>query len=256
MLIRTIQWNIGGARIRNEKDDPTDEVAYRHESLDYIATTLKPYNTDIICLQETHANDVRVQAKDLAADLGLDYFINDIYDHSHIDDQFELGQAIISRWPITNHTFELFDNPQLEVIRPNGEHWISHNKGVSSVQIMIENQLFCLKTAHLVPFRKFNRNPLAPEFDQFRQDMEKKLHSDEKITLLHGDFNWDGASLQDFLPGLFNQGLREVILDMPTTPAGRKYDRVLYQGLHHLKSKVLNDALTDHYPIYSEFEFR
>lgn len=31
-------------------------------------------------------------------------------------------------------------------------------------------------------------------------------------------------------------------------------DRVLYSGLTHVKTVVDNTTLTDHYPVYSEFE--
>lgn len=251
MLLTTLQWNIGGARIRGENDDPLDEAAYQHESLDYFISTLQPLKPDIICLQETHASPKQIQAQAITAELGLANYISDVYDHSHIDDTCELGQAIICRFPLTDHSFRLFNNPRLEVDRPNGEHWISHDKGVTTCQTIISGQTVCLKTTHMIPFRKFKRDPMEPEFKNLRQDIENKLRSDQQLTLLHGDFNWDGASLQDFLPGL---DLQEVKLTAPTTPRGRKYDRVLYQGLRHRSSKVLNNVLTDHFPIYSKFE--
>ncbi len=254
MIIKTIQWNIGGGGVRGEGDDPVDEKSYKQENLDYIKGVLEKYSPDIIFLQETHQNNDKSQVERIADALGLKYFFNDIYAQSHIDSSQKLGQGIISRWPIENHGFEFFINPKWELERPDGGKWTSHDKGVSSCTIKAEDRVFNLKTLHLFPFRKFGKDPIDTEFKNMREDIEDKIRPIEKLFLLQGDFNYNESSLKDFLPNVFENGAREVLLTEPTTPKGRKYDHVVYQGLKHRLSKVISDALTDHYPIYSEFE--
>jgi hypothetical protein len=62
-------------------------------------------------------------------------------------------------------------------------------------------------------------------------------------------------SIFEFLPELLCEGMKEVMLSAPTTPKGKRYDRVMYKGLlKHNGSFVDTDVLTDHYPICSEFE--
>ena len=71
MKIRTLQWNIGGGKIRDINSDPTKEIdsvisSYSEEGLDYIITNIKELNVDIITLQETHSDKNTIQAEVIA----------------------------------------------------------------------------------------------------------------------------------------------------------------------------------------------
>lgn len=63
-----------------------------------IAATLRSSNADVICLQEAWAKDGRNQASELADDLGYDVVAS--CDGSPGN---ALGNAVLSRWPITHH---------------------------------------------------------------------------------------------------------------------------------------------------------
>ena len=172
MIIKTIQWNIGGAIIREEGSPVDDQKSYRINDLAYIVSTIKNYNPDIITFQETHENANLVQAKAIAEELSYNYYFNDIYDKSHLEDGQGLGQSIISRFPLSNHIFEFFLNPKLELIRPNGERWLTHNKGVSSVDAILSNGLnLTVKTFHTIPFRKYGVDPLGQNMCEAMRDM-------------------------------------------------------------------------------------
>lgn len=253
MIIKTLQWNIGGGKIRSA--DAPAEGPYDVNGMTHIVELLRKYNPDIITLQETHADEEIVQAKIIAKEIGLPYSTNDIYDKSHIEDGQGLGQAIISRFPIDEHDFKLFFNPHFEIAGPDGGKWISHDKGVSKCLLEYsEGMKIQVATLHLIPFRKFEVDPLEEKFENLREDIAELSSPSSNTFLLQGDFNFDDASLKLFLPTLFEKGISEVLLDDPTTPKGRKYDHVVYGGLRHVRSKILSDVLTDHFPVLSEFE--
>lgn len=256
MMIKTFQWNIGGGKIRKPSDDPADTLSYRNNALDAIIGTLEQYEPDIITLQEAHSGEDGTQAEKIAQKLGLGFWINDVYAESHLEKNQKLSQAIISRFPIQNHSFKFFLNPKLETTGLAGDRWISHDKGVTSCVIKgIGNISLNVKTSHSVPYRKFNNiDPFGEIMTPVRNDMAEKLIPEADYYLYQGDFNYDNASVKSFLPKLFDIETKEVILDRPTTPKGRWYDHVLYRKIQHVKSIVITDVLTDHFPIYSEFE--
>lgn len=255
MIIKAIQWNIGGGKIRKPEDDPNDGSVYVNDALDSVIETLKKHSPDIITIQECHTDDKSGQAQTIAGALGLKFVANDVYDKSHLEKDQGLSQAIISRFPIENHTFNFFKNPKLELIRPNGEKWICHDKGATSCLLVLPGEkTLNVKTSHAVPFRKFGVDPLGEEMRPIIEDMESKLRPESESFLYQADLNFNDFSVKSFLPGLFEAGVQEVVLDRPTTPKGRKYDHVLFRNLKHLKSVVIEDVLNDHFPIYSEFE--
>src|SRR3989344_2982358 len=253
MIVKTIQWNIGGGKIRKENDPPGGP--YADDGIAHIQQILEKYNADIITFQETHADDKIVQAEIIAKDINLSYTANDIYDKSHIEDGQGLGQAIISRFPISEHDFKLFFNPHFETSTPSGGIWISHDKGVSRWNVDLgKGKIIEVATLHLIPFRVFGINPLEEKFESLRKNIAELASPSSDTFLLQGDFNFDDTSLKQFLPDLLNQTESEVLLDKPTTPKDRKYDHVLYRELKHIRSEVITDVLTDHFPVYSEFE--
>jgi hypothetical protein len=255
MILRTLQWNIGGGKIRKTEDDPSDPLAYHNNALDTIIDTIKQFNPDIITLQESHSSDRDEQAKDIAGFLKLPFFVNDVYAPSHLENGQNLSQAIISRYPLGQHRFELFLNPHVEIMGPDGKRWISHDKGVTSCIVELPNgALINITTSHSVPYRKFDIDAWGEIFSPIRSDMAQKLSSQSPLYLYQGDLNHDDASVRKFLPTLFENNLEEAILDGPTTPKGRWYDHVLYRGIEHIKSTVVTSVLSDHFPVYSEFE--
>jgi endonuclease/exonuclease/phosphatase (EEP) superfamily protein YafD len=255
MIIKTLQWNIGGGKIRKAEDDPSDALVYRNNALEVIIATIKKIGPDIITLQESHSNDKDLQAKDIAASLGLPFFVNDIYAPSHLENGQHLSQTVISRYPLGQHHFELFLNPHIETTGPDGSRWVSHDKGATSCVITMPNgAILDVRTSHSVPYRKFDIDAWDEVFSPVRNDMARKLSSRSPLYLYQGDLNHDDASVKQFLPTLFENNLEEVILDHPTTPKGRWYDHVLYRGIKHVRSVVVTDVLTDHFPVYSEFE--
>ncbi len=70
MKITTVQWNVGGGKIRDESSDVSQETSYELEGIEYVIDKLKSYQPDIITLQETHADVDASQAAAIARALG------------------------------------------------------------------------------------------------------------------------------------------------------------------------------------------
>jgi len=254
MKIKTLQWNIGGGWIREEKSDATKSASYSNYDLNYIVTILKSQMPDVITLQETHYNKHLNQTEVIANKLGYKYFVNDTYDNSHIDKDFKLGQAIISKYEITEHDFEFYYNPKLKVVY-EGDKWITHDKGATTCLIRIKDSIVEFKSTHSTPFEKFKVDYSNPKVQKVIRTMEKYLSPKENTCIIQGDFNADKRSLKKTFPGLFaDEKLDEIKQESATTPKNSRYDHVLYKNVINLNTRVIADVLTDHFPIVSEFE--
>lgn len=256
MKIKTVQWNIGGAKLRLPEDDPADESKYVNDNLDEIIRALKDIAPDIITLQESHADNNRVQAELISRALGLPYFVNDVYDASHLEEGQGLSQSVISRFPIKDHKFTFYLNPKFQVVRPNGDVWTTHDKGVTSCMLEMGDVAINLKTSHSLPCNKFKIDPLGDAALAFRKDMAEKLRPESERYLFQGDLNYDNAYVKPYLPWLFDGSeVAEVPTNDPTTPRkDRRYDHIFYKGIRHIESRVMRDVLTDHFPIISIFD--
>lgn len=253
MQITTVQWNIGGGKVR-AVDGAVDLLAsYNSDGLAVIVELLQKNKPDIVTLQEIHADSSSNQAETIARAIGFHYVVSDFYADSHIETGQRLGQAILSRFPITNHHFELFLNPHFEAIWEDGSKALSHDKGVTSCAVDIDGVTFDVKTLHLIPFSRFNIDPHSNEAESVLEDVMDKLRSDFPNLLIQGDFNLDFSSLKEILP-TFMQNMDEVVQNLPTNPKGRKLDHVVFRGLYLNGSSTIDTVLTDHYPVITKFE--
>lgn len=256
MRLTTVQWNIGGGKTRLLTDEATDESVYIHDNWNYFVKKIQKWNPDVIFLQEIQKEKregAKGQGRILAEELGDFYCCEDFYDNSHINANSLLGQAILSRFPLDEHTFTFFKNPNAKIVRPNGELWQMHNKGLTKATTRLQNQKITLSTLHMFPFRRFNLDPMATDLETVRDDIDKKILSEDDFFLLQGDFNYNEGSLKNFIPQNFAAGLEENEITEPTTPKGRKYDRCLYRGFQPVHTIIDSDSLTDHFPVYREF---
>lgn len=255
MQFKALQWNIGGALIRTPEADPTRMESYCNESLEYIVNTIQDLDPDIITVQEAHTNSQCIQAKDVAAALGFAYMVNDTYDVSHLKDGERLSQAIISRFPLANHTFQLFINPLFKTLGEDGKPWTCHDKGISGCTIALSStKELKLQTLHSIPFRKFGVDISDGAVQEVLTDMVSKINVKAPLLLLQGDFNLDGATISHVLPGLEHANMEEIAIAHPTTPKGRRYDHVVYRGIQVVAHDIFEHVLTDHFPLITTFE--
>lgn len=250
-----MQWNIGGARIRTPEADPTALDSYSIESLEYLAKIALEHEPDIITLQETHEGpDGHNQAQALAEVLGLGFWENDTHDESHIEKGQMFGQGIISRFPITDHSFKRLPNPNLSLVTSDGDELHSHNYGITSVNIAAPGGKIRIQTFHLPALHFFE---VTPDMQAGRDVLDVVTSSIEDPTfptLLPGDYNLDVKNVLDLLPGLKQKGFNEAHTPIGTTPKGKRLDHMLHYGLQDIAIKVIDSALTDHYPLLADFD--
>ncbi len=248
--LRTLQWNIGGGKIGAGPDGP-----YTQDGLDEITAFIRAQAPDIITLQETHSNAAASQAESLASALGWASVFNDVYASSHIEAGQGLGQAILSRFPLSQHSFQLLPNPGLCITMSDGTTAPFHDKGISRCRLelpgAVELEVF---TTHLFPFSKAAADPLGPDFAALRSTIAAIAQPTAPLWLMQGDFNVSAASLQQFLPELFElPSMDEFVLPGPTTPRGKLYDHVLFRGLTLTTGQIDTRITTDHYALVCDF---
>jgi endonuclease/exonuclease/phosphatase family metal-dependent hydrolase len=180
--------------------------------------------------------------------------VSDFYSESHIEAGQRLGQGILSRFPLSHHTSQLLYNPQFEVTWRTGGKAITHNRGITSCTVHIDGRPLAVKTLHLIPFDQFRVDPQSALAAPIFADLENKLSSTDVRVLLQGDFNLGkhDPPLQLLLP-VYTQSVQEATMQTATIPFGEKPDRVVYRGMEISECRILDNVLTDHYPVVTTF---
>ena len=108
---------------------------------------------DVIALQETQRKEGYDQVELIAGSLGYEHYFHDSTSESHIDTDCRLGHCVISKYPISQHRFGLFENPDAQVTWEDGSTATTHDKGFSSCVVSIGDTQIEVTTLHLIPFR-------------------------------------------------------------------------------------------------------
>lgn len=253
MKLKVITWNIGGGKILAKNSDPNKFASYSEDGFNHIIEVLKNENPDIITLQEVHKNETEDLVENISKALGFDFYKHDSTSSSHIDLKFNLGHAIISRYPINSHTFNFFRNPKLTVVWEDGSIAQSFDKGFSTLGVNIDGQAINITTTHLVPFRRFEIDVESEVAKTILKDVEEKIKIMSAPWIISGDFNINSKSLKQYLPSLL-EGMNELDINKPTTPDGSYYDHIIFKGMKLTESHVLSNVYTDHYPVVATFE--
>ena len=253
-MLKTLTWNIGGGKLLTPGADPSLIASYCRDGLAEIANVIRESDADIVALQEVQQVDSKSQIETIAALTGYEHYFYDVTSDSHIDDGHQLGHGILSRYPITNHTFGLFNNPKIRIEWEDGSIATSFDKGFSSCEVDIDGHKVCVTSLHLIPFRRFDISLDSKLAKEILDDVSSKLSISTDTAIIMGDFNINDSHLATYLPTLFAKySLEEVDIDEPTTPKGRSYDHVLFRGLEYQLKQVDSRVLTDHYPVVCDF---
>jgi len=253
-VLRTLTWNIGGGKLLTPGADPSLIASYGRDGLEEIARAIRESDTDIVALQEVQQVDGKNQIETIAAIAGYEHYFYDATSDSHIDEGHQLGHGILSKHPITNHTFGLFNNPKIRIEWEDGSIATSFDKGFSSCEVDIDGHKVSVTSLHLIPFRRFDIQLDSQLAKEVLDDVSAKLSISTYKAIIMGDFNINDSHLATYLPALLTKySLEEVNINEPTTPKGRSYDHVLFRGLEYKSKQIDNRVLTDHYPVICEF---
>lgn len=236
------------------------EMNFGELVLDKYVDAIAVRKPDLLSLAEVHLEDETSSemVQYMADKLGLPHYDVMGSAKSHIAEDKILGNAILSKYPILKNDHFLVKSPMIEVDRPNGEHWVMHDKLAQTVFAKIGNKVVALTSLHYFPFHHFNRKMNDPEFAPQRESLVVHLTSEEVATIpiVTGDFNNKGFKLADAFPELFGADFSEAI-EAESTIVGDT------QQLDHILFKNTDIAVTasgtiqipsDHLGLYATFE--
>lgn len=253
ITIKILTWNVGGGKILEPGKDVDKIASYNRDGFEHITQTIQAENPDIVTLQEVHKNEMYDLVEQYCKKLGYQYFVHDSTSPSHIDATYKLGHAIISKFPLSDHVFGLFKNPNLSVKWEDGSIAQSFDKGYSTVRVSLPETDVYVTTTHLVPFRRFSIDIDSPAAKQILSDVDNTLSSELMPYIITGDFNINRPILHDYLPNLL-ETMDEICLEYPTTPKGRMYDHILFRGASLTEHHIASSVKTDHFPVVAEFK--
>lgn len=252
MRLTTVTWNIGGGKHLKDGEDPSLMASYSVDAIHEIAKWLNVVDPDIVALQEAQGDKNINQVEEIAKILGYEYHLFDATSSSHIDSDKTLGNGILSKHPITNHSAGRFLNPNISTTI-QGRPATSHDKGYSACDVTVNNLIIRAITLHLLPFRAFEIELDSDAGKAILQSIESALSLTSPNILIQGDFNIDSSQLEKVFPTLFTNGLDEVPLSEATTPSGKRYDHVLYRGISLENMQIDSSVKADHYPVVCKF---
>lgn len=245
--LKVVTWNIGGAHTVHS----AEVFDYDKEDLAYFVSVLKTIDADVICLQESHTNDNDVLASRVARELSLSYFFDSPRSPSHIDDNYQLSNAIISRYPIEDSQNVLLPDPSFELYFENGNKARLFHTYVQTARI----QGIMVANTHLQPLHLFGYSYGEGRGMEFANDTEQVLISNLARPLIFaGDFN--NPNLVHDLPRLFDTLKLDTALDnQPTDIKGNKMDYILFTPeLVLVKAEVVKAPKADHHLGWAEFK--
>jgi endonuclease/exonuclease/phosphatase family metal-dependent hydrolase len=246
MKLKIASWNIAGGR-RIQSNDQFDYE--KQENLPYFVNEIKQLDPDIVCLQETHTNDQRSMANDMAQMLNMPFVFNSPASPSHVNADYQLSNAIVSKFVFTGSSETFYPNPWFDA-HLNGKKIVQHAK---NLQIVTINGLHIANT-QLSPLRIFGYEYDSGLGRELAIKMEQILLRLKAPLLFAGDFNFNFP--QTIYPTLFqNLQLSEAFPDTVTRPDGKsKYDHIYYTNEFKLIEAKVVPTMSDHYLCYAAFE--
>lgn len=255
MVIKIIFANIlGGKEFLGTKYGETN---FGDEILDKYIDIFAKYQPDIVSLAEVHLENENgsKMVEEIAKKLQLSNYDIQGTDKSHVTEGKILGNAILSHFPISKTDHFIIQSPRIEVDRPNGDHWIMHDKGAQSVTLDINDRGVTVGNLQYFPFHHFNRAMNEPDFASQRQSLVDYLSS-ANATFVTGDFNNKNFSLIEAFPELFQAGFSEAV-ETETTIVGdtQQLDHILFNSSQArvVKSEIVTIP-SDHFGLFVEFE--
>lgn len=246
--MKILSWNIAGAHTLKEQTD--DGVLYEEENLKYFIQGIIDTQAEMIGLQESHTNfDDRnnAHANLIAKKLRYKYYNNQIYGKSHIKEKNWLSLSNISKYKIIKYYFHKLPNPNLSVLRKDGNTWTTLDVGFLISEIKYNNKKINFVNGHMIPFHYYKRDFLEPDFKNIRNSITNLFLSlFNNPTIIVADFNYN--DLIKLIPGIFEDKLyTEVFTCVETTPRRGQQDHILFSNHWNMLNYEVKKMNADHY---------
>ena len=245
--MKIVSWNIAGAHTFTKEIG--DALSYEKEDLDYFINQLKEQLADFVLLQEAHTSEdgKESQANIIAKELGFGYFENHPYCSSHIKKGQRLTLSNQGRLPIRKGYFYKLPNPNLEVIRPDGQYWRTFDAGFLVTEVDNNGSIINVVNGHMIPFHYYNSNFADPKHEPIRDSITKFfLELSSKPTVIAADFNYE--NLRTLLPKIFVNNLYNEAFEGRETARGKgQQDHILFSKHFKLQNYEVLKFNADHY---------
>lgn len=223
------------------------------EDLEYFVGQLRALNLDVVCLQESHVNEVDSLARRLGAILSMPFVAETPGCPSHIDTNYRLTIAIISKLPFMSQSAHLLPYPTFELK-------FAHSNKVASAYDrylqVVTFQDFEIANIHTEPLRAFGLTYESGVGSQLSTNVDDLLVDKLSHPLVFAaDFNISLPSKT--LPkciGSFK--LEEALPNGPTQPDGWNPDHVLYSQEWQLLDAGIVSTQSDHFLCWSELQLK
>lgn len=187
----------------NDKKENVFTGFHPHKYLEYFAKE----SPDILCMAECLMDDQSGKSdfvERISAACELPYYKNLVGEKAFFVDGKFYGLSICSKFPFATYGVEKLANPQLETIRPNGDHWVMHDKYIQKATLKIGKDKFMhLSNTHMFPFQHFGKRFWDAAFSKCRRQWAEMLRPDEEeASIIVGDFNTVGISIEQAFPEL------------------------------------------------------
>lgn len=210
------------------------EMLFSKVSLENYIDYFKTKQIDILSLSEVHLEGKygSEMVDRIARELDMPYSASMALTPSFLDTGKQIGMAVISRYSIVKQEEFTIASPEIEVDRPNGEHWKMIDKGGQRVYLDIDGTIVSVVNFSYFPFHHFNRTVNEPEFKDVRLQLMRALLGDGDVpTIITGDFNCKGFLVTDAFSELFENDKLKQAVEVRSTVVGSddQLDHILYQ---------------------------
>ncbi|MBU1016614.1 MAG: endonuclease/exonuclease/phosphatase family protein [Patescibacteria group bacterium] len=245
--MRIATWNIGGGFISS-----VQKLQFNLERLEYFINELKKIRPDIVCLQEIHVSKNNNQPQIIAKALGFNYIKTKSVSDSHQKAGEKLAISIVSKFPIISSKFHKLANPNLEFIW-KGNKAFSHNKGFIEAKISYKDAAIRILSGHMLPFHLFGRDFLEDAFKGIRNQIENIILEGNTPTIIGADMNFE--DIYKLVPNIFERGFKSVLDNTPTTPKGKRLDKIIISKKWVCNASKITKGKAGHYLCFADVGF-
>ncbi len=243
--LRIATWNIaGGHTVRSAESLDYDP----QEHVEYFASQLRNLAPDVVCLQESKTNRHDTLAARLGRAAGFAHVFDTPSCPSHIDPNYQLSNAILSRQPFES---------QQAIVLPLETFSLSY-KGEPAEPYQRMAQIVTLGglavvNLHLEPLGRFHHNYERGEGLAYAHQLDRALLKVLRRPLvIAADWNTDRLE-KAHAPLLAAHRLREADLGLATTPAASHPDHIVYSPELTCIAAGTVKTQTDHYLCWADF---
>jgi len=260
-MIKVLFANIFQGMIFSEKNSKRESLFTSWSPSKYLEY-FKSYNPDICCFAEMTMDDEQGNSwvvDKMSKELELPYYKNLATEKSWIIEGKYYGLSILSKYPIESYEEIKLQNPKLEVIRPNGEHWLMDDKSIQKAILNINGKSINLFNLHGFPVHHFNRRINEVEFKPIRQEISNILLDSNYPTIITGDFSNDGIKIEDVFYELFeNDKLRRTVFSNSENIDihSNQVDHILVSKHFEIKNPIANKIYSDHLCLVVSLSFK